>query len=199
MPKIVDYDAQREEVLLATWRTIDQHGVAGTTVRRIADEAGVSTGFVTHYFRDKNEVLAEALRLSNERSTERVLSRIEGLRGLAAVRAAIDAVLPLDEDRRLEWLIWLSFWGRAAAGDALGREQRRGRSLWRSTVERALGAAREAGEVRADLDLDYEVERIVVLVGGIGLQSQRRATPAFAEKAGSIVDDHLKGLAPGHP
>ena len=53
---------------MATWRTIAKHGVAGATVRRIAQEAGVSTGFISHYFRDKKEVLAAALRLSNERS-----------------------------------------------------------------------------------------------------------------------------------
>ena len=84
MPKIVDTKARREAILTATWRTIARHGVARATVRRIAAEAGVSTGFISHYFRDKKEVLAAALRLSNERSQTRISARAEGLTGLAA-------------------------------------------------------------------------------------------------------------------
>ncbi len=39
MPKVVDWDARRDEVLAATWRVIARHGLAGTTVRKIAREA----------------------------------------------------------------------------------------------------------------------------------------------------------------
>jgi len=44
MPKVVDWDARRDEVLAATWRVIARHGLAGTTVRKIAREAGYSAG-----------------------------------------------------------------------------------------------------------------------------------------------------------
>src|SRR5512139_1987244 len=100
MPRVVDPAAQRQAVLAATWRTIARHGLGGATVRRIAAEAGVSTGFISHYFRDKREVVVAALALSNQRSAERIQARAAGLRGLAAMRAVIEAVLPLDEERR---------------------------------------------------------------------------------------------------
>jgi AcrR family transcriptional regulator len=200
MPRVVDHDVQREEVLLATMRTLAAHGPRGTTVRRIAAEAGVSTGFITHYFRDKGEVLAQALRLCNERSQERVAARLEGLEGLDAVRALIGAVLPLDEDRLLTWKIWLSFWGRSGGDEPLGREQRRGRESWRAALRRLLGDAQRAGAIRPDLDPAYEAERLVVLVGGIGLQSQTRGARSFRRKAWAYVEDHLESLmapAPG--
>ena len=78
MPKIVDADALREAVLTATWRTIARHGAAGTTARRIAAEAGVSTGFIRHDFRDKQEVFAAALELRHQRSQARVRAGAEG-------------------------------------------------------------------------------------------------------------------------
>lgn len=198
MPKIVDRDTQREEILLATLRTIASHGFAGATVRRIAEEAQVSTGFITHYFKDKNEVLAGALRLSNERSSQRVEDRVRDQHGLDGLRALVDAVLPLDEDRRIEWRIWLTFWGQSGRG-ALDREKGRGRALWRSEARRLLGEACDMGEIRDDLDLDHEAGRIVILVSGIGLQSPRRAEAAFAKKAAIYIEDHLTELARGAP
>ena len=194
MPKIVDHDSQREEILLATLRTIAAHGVAGATVRKIAEEASVSTGFITHYFAGKSEVLAGALHLSNERSTRRVRERVGAKSGLDGLRALIDAVLPLDEDRRLEWRIWLVFWGQSGAGGALAGEKRRGRASWRDEVRRLLGEAQSSGEIRPELELDYEAERILVLVSGIGLQTQRKHSKRFSDRAGAFVEDHLAGL-----
>jgi AcrR family transcriptional regulator len=46
MPKIVDWDARRDEILSATWRVIVRDGIAGATVRAIAREAGCSPGIL---------------------------------------------------------------------------------------------------------------------------------------------------------
>ena len=191
MPRIVDPAAQRQAVLLATWRTIARHGLGGATVRRSAAEAGVSTGFISHYFRDKREVVAAALALSNQRSAERIQARSAGLRGLAALRAVIEAVLPLDEERRLEWLIWVSFWGAAGSSPALAREWRSGRDGWHETLVRLLREAQADGEVLPDLDPRHEADRLVVLIVGIGLHERTRR---FRHQALVFVDDHLQSL-----
>jgi AcrR family transcriptional regulator len=191
MPKVVDAEAQREAVLRATWRTIAQHGISGATIRRIAKEAGVSTGFISHYFRDKKEVLAAALTLSNEQSQQRLSKRVEGLRGLTALRAVIEAVLPVDAERRLEWLIWVTFWGSAGADPALASEWRRGRDGWRVTLVRLLQEAKADREVRPDLDAEHEADRLVVLIVGLGLHER---SGRFQRRALMFVDEHLQSL-----
>jgi len=191
MPRIVDSEAQREAVLFATWRAIARHGLAGATVRRIAKEAGVSTGFISHYFRDKREVLAAALTLSNQRSQARISRKVDGLRGLTALREVIAAVLPLDDERRLEWIIWLSFWGSAGSDAALAREWRRGRDGWRATLLRLLREARDDGEVRTDIDVEHEADRLVLLIVGLGLQEGSRR---FRKRSLLFVDEHLQTL-----
>jgi AcrR family transcriptional regulator len=188
MPKIVDPEEQRAAILRATWATISRFGIAGVTVRRIAAEASVSTGFISHYFRDKKEVLAAALELCNEQSRARLGRRVKGLRGLAALRAVIEGVLPLDKERRLEWLIWLSFWGQAGADPALGRAWKGGRDEWRDVVLQLLKQAGADGELRADLDLEYEADRLVVLVVGLGMHEGNRRMRA---RALVLVDAHL--------
>ena len=191
MPRIVDSEAQREAVLVATWRTIAKHGISGATVRRIAAEAGVSTGFISHYFRNKNEVMSAALTLSNERSQKRLSASAEGRRGLAALRAVIEGVLPLDEERRLEWLIWVTFWGSAGTDPALANEWRRGRDGWHGMLLRLLQEAKADGEVRSDIDVDHEADRLVVLIVGLGLHER---SGRFRKRALMFVDEHLQTL-----
>ena len=122
MPKIVDQDARREEVLSATWRAILKGGLGGATMRAIAAEAGTSTGTVNHYFADKEAILLAALRLNQQRTIARLKATVETSEpGLAALRVLVEAALPLDEDRRASWIVWQTF----------EAEQRSGYLSWR--------------------------------------------------------------------
>ena len=75
MPKIVDHDQRREEIVAATWRVIDRHGLDEATTRRIAEEAGYSNGVLAHYFRDKDDILVQALQLAHAHVRARVGGR----------------------------------------------------------------------------------------------------------------------------
>ncbi len=57
MPKVVDHDARRAEVLDQAYRLMADEGYGAATMRRIARAAGVSTGTLYHYFPDKPAIL----------------------------------------------------------------------------------------------------------------------------------------------
>ena len=61
MPKIVDHDERREEILQAAIRVIDSVGLDNTTTRAIALESGYSNGVLSHYFQDKDDILQSIL------------------------------------------------------------------------------------------------------------------------------------------
>jgi AcrR family transcriptional regulator len=67
MPKIVDWESKRDDILSATWRVIARDGIAGTTIRAIAREADCSRGILGHYLQDKADILGSALLLSHRR------------------------------------------------------------------------------------------------------------------------------------
>ena len=67
MPKIVNWDERRDEILSATWRVIARDGIAKATIRAIAREAHCSPGILAHYFDDKADILGAALLLSHRR------------------------------------------------------------------------------------------------------------------------------------
>ena len=119
MPKIVDWDERRDEILSATWRVIARDGIAGATIRAIAREANCSRGILGHYFDDKADILGSALVHSHRRVGARMAAAAAGLSGLAALRVVMLEALPLDERRDLEAQIEISFWGRALGNSAL--------------------------------------------------------------------------------
>ncbi|MEO0804599.1 MAG: helix-turn-helix domain-containing protein, partial [Cyanobacteria bacterium J06642_2] len=66
----MSYDDRRIEVAEAAWRVIVREGLDRASMRAIAQELGTSTGVVTHYFRNKEDLTLFAL----ERVFENVLA-----------------------------------------------------------------------------------------------------------------------------
>lgn len=60
MPKLIDHDKRREEILERCFDLFAEHGYAAMTMRKLASELGVSTGTLYHYF-DGKPALFEAM------------------------------------------------------------------------------------------------------------------------------------------
>ncbi|HEY6797723.1 MAG TPA: TetR/AcrR family transcriptional regulator [Kineosporiaceae bacterium] len=56
-PRRRDDQGRRAELIQAAWRVIAREGIAATTTRRIAAEAGVPSGLVHYWFAGKDELL----------------------------------------------------------------------------------------------------------------------------------------------
>ncbi len=162
------YDDRRQEVADAAWRTIVREGLDRTSMRAIAQELGTSTGVVTHYFRDKDELTLFAL----ERVFQKMLADIEtavaGQQGTDQLEQMVLATLPLRAADRPAWQIWIAFLGYAIGRDRLMKEhQKRYEFLQKMLVEQ-LTELQAARLLRADLDLVLESNGIIALVDGIG-------------------------------
>jgi TetR/AcrR family transcriptional regulator, transcriptional repressor of bet genes len=160
VPKIVDHDERREQIAEAAWRVIEREGAAGANLRRIAREAGYTTGVVTHYFRDKRELMAFAFGLVADRST----SRMAGAAAEAGAAGALAQLLPLDEQRRRETTVWLALMGASLADPDLAVELRQ---RYRRAREATLPMFRAAlRETRAQ-DTDEVADELLATVDGI--------------------------------
>lgn len=170
MPKIIDWEARKGEILEATWRVIARDGLSRTTVRAIAREADCSLGILSHYFDDKLDILASALLLSHQRVRERTEKKVVGLSGMAALRIAMLEALPLDAERELEARIEVSFWGRILSDARLSELGQIEVNLLGSRLRGHLDEARDAGELRENLDLDLATQELLVLIDGISVE-----------------------------
>lgn len=55
-------ERRRNALIEATIQSLAEHGIAGTTISTICEEAGSSRGLISHYFDSKEALLAAALR-----------------------------------------------------------------------------------------------------------------------------------------
>lgn len=182
MPRVVDAAERRAQVAAAARAVIARDGLDGASVRRVAAEAGSSTTAVTHYFADKQELLAAAVQDAYAAVAARMLACVEaGPGGLPTLRAVLLEALPLDAERAAEARVWMAFWAMAVTHPALREVQGAGYREWRDVVARMLSEAAARDEVRADLDLTGVAEQLMCLVDGLLMQASlepQRLPPA---------------------
>jgi AcrR family transcriptional regulator len=199
LPKIVDWETRRDEVLAATWQVISREGLAKTTVRKIAKQAGYSNGILAYYFTDKDDILSAALRLTHQRVSERIQARMRGTRGLEALRTAMEELLPLDEPRLLEAEIEVSFWGQSLGHRDLAELQNEEFDNLLSGLRAVLGEAEELGELRDGLDLDLVTHRLALLVDGLSVQRVLYPAMVPPERQVLLLDELLGDIRKGPP
>ncbi|MEI6608217.1 MAG: TetR/AcrR family transcriptional regulator [Deltaproteobacteria bacterium] len=76
MPKIVNHDEYREEMLEKCFHFFSRKGFSKVTMREIADEIGISTGTLYHYFSTKENILGELIAWAGEKNVGDYISRI---------------------------------------------------------------------------------------------------------------------------
>jgi len=113
MPAYVDHQKRRRQVADVLATLIATRGLEAVTVRATAEATGFSTRVVSHYFKGKRELLLYCFRHIARRSKARLMAGAHKSPG--DVRAAINLVLPYNEQAREDWLVWVSFWGLAVA------------------------------------------------------------------------------------
>jgi AcrR family transcriptional regulator len=141
------------------------------TVRRIAVEAGFSSGVLDHYFHGKDDILLSALHASHERIRARVLAAMAGRTGLEALRVLLLDNLPLDPQRRDETLLEMQFWARSAADPALAAVQATVATELRRAVRRRVREAVDAGELPSALDPGDVTDRLMTFVDGLSVHA----------------------------
>lgn len=195
MPKIVDHEERRAELAAAVWSIASREGLEAVTVRRVAEEAGWSTGALVHYFEAKEELLLFAFRTVADRVGRRLARAEERTREpLELVRAQLVEGLPLDSERRAEVRVWFAFLGLALNRPALARAQRVTYRAWRDRIAGRLRDAQERGDLRTDVDCAAEAAALVALVDGLAIQATFEPRAVSAQRQVELMDAHLDAL-----
>ena len=98
MPKIVDHEAYRAELLDGAFAVFAERGFAHVTMRGIAKHLGVSTGTLYHYFATKDAILEATIRHVASDYVLRLLRETEGLSSVPERVAALVAFVDRHED-----------------------------------------------------------------------------------------------------
>jgi AcrR family transcriptional regulator len=194
MPKTVDHDARREELLGAVWAVIVRDGLDRATIRSIAKETGWSPGVLAHYFADKDDILVSALRLMLARIEDRWDEKLAGLSGLAALRELVLDNLPLDDERKRETRLLMNYWSRSMRAPRRADEMswRRG-PLLVDRLAALVVEAQEAGELVREEPADV-AERLLALIDGLSLHALLDPRRVTRERQVSLANQELDRL-----
>jgi len=118
MPKIVDRDARCEELTRAAIDAIAEHGLESVKLSDVARVAGVTTGTVGYYFRDKEELLIETLNTV----ARDILKRLRQLDPITP--DSLQVYLPLTPKLMKQWKVWLAYAGAAPSSPKLSKAYR---------------------------------------------------------------------------
>lgn len=176
VPKIVDHDERRLELVDATWRIIARQGLEGATMREIAMEAGFANGALKPYFPTKDTLLEFAFGHVFNRTNQRIAQVTAGKSALEALRAFCMEVLPLDEERINEARIVIPFWQKAVNDPQKAEIHQQSMAEWVAAIRRYLAEARGAGEVRIAVDDSILAGQLLNML--LGAQIEAALAPA---------------------
>jgi TetR/AcrR family transcriptional regulator, transcriptional repressor of bet genes len=170
MPKIIDVDATKLRIVKAAWRVIATKGILAASFRRVAIEAGCTTGLITHYFKDKDSLVTYAYR--------KVLDKMIADASLAISRngtvleklvAAVEIIEPTRPGERDFTVVLLNFWAAAAFNDDFAAQCRADYKAWREIIGRAIRDGIRNRELRPNTDIRLLTDMLTLLSDGLSV------------------------------
>ncbi|MEO1353563.1 MAG: TetR/AcrR family transcriptional regulator [Cyanobacteria bacterium J06635_15] len=190
----MSYDDRRIEVAEAAWRVIVREGLDRASMRAIAQELGTSTGVVTHYFRNKEDLTLFAL----ERVFENVLADMKACirkwQGIDRLEQMMFLGLPMEANDRDDWKVWMAFLGYSIGREHLVREHQKRYDILRQMLYQTLADLKTAKLIRADLDLTFEANALIALVDGISTGVVINPEQFSTEQQQYLVRRHINTL-----
>jgi AcrR family transcriptional regulator len=111
MPKIVDHDQYRKELLSQCFDLFAEKGYAALTMRQIAQGLGVSTGTLYHYFPSKEALFEQLVREMSLQDIQNAIAAISAHETtMDRVKAALEFIGQQEDYLMKQILIWIEFY-----------------------------------------------------------------------------------------
>lgn len=110
MPKIVDHDQYRKELLNKCFDLFAEKGYGSITMRQIAQGLKVSTGTLYHYFPSKETLFEQLVEEISQQDVSAALAEMDGTKTIEEAMTALGKYLVRNEDYCIKWTyIWMNF------------------------------------------------------------------------------------------
>ena len=127
MPKVGMQPIRRQQLIQATLTAVDQVGMGDASIALIAKLAGVSNGIISHYFQDKNGLIAATMRHLMNALIINVAERRQALTDDSPrthIKVIIEGNFDASQVNGPAMKTWLAFWATSMHSPALHRLQR---------------------------------------------------------------------------
>jgi AcrR family transcriptional regulator len=164
-------DGRREQLLEAALSVIAERGFPETRIADVAASAGTSPALVIYYFKTRDQLLTEAIRLSEDRWYAEGTARIALIPTAAGRLEELVAMtcMPEQEGDPVSWLIWLDLWAQSARHPEVAAVRQEFDEHWRRTIVELVLEGQRDGEF-ATIDADDFAVTLSSLLDGFAIQ-----------------------------
>lgn len=201
MPKIVDAEARRAEIVDAVFRIVAVDGLERASLREVADEAGLAVGSVRHYFAGSEELLTHSFDAVVDRIMVRLTAALPAMEASEpgtsphreAVLTLLGEFLPLDEERAVDACVWMAFKNAARIRPFLAAVADRSHREVAAVVGQVITAVvMEDGDGQQSLAV--EAERLLAILDGLCMHALLQPAWMTAQMCRNVLDRHLRSL-----
>lgn len=155
-------DATKEAILEAARESLREQGYSGTSIRAVAERAGVQLSLVHYHFGSKQGVLVAVLERENEKLLERQQALFSGPGALSAKWRAACRFLEDDLESGYVRILW-ELWAAGLADEELAARWRDATAGWRRLMAEVFEEwSREVG-----LELPISATAVATLVANL--------------------------------
>jgi AcrR family transcriptional regulator len=155
-------DATKESILEAARECLREYGYSGTSIRAVAERAGVQLSLVHYHFGSKQAVLVAVLEHENEKLLERQQALFAGSDPLSAKWRAACRFLEDDLESGYVRILW-ELWAAGLADDELAARWRDATAGWR----RLMAGVVEEWSREVGLELPISAAAVATLVANL--------------------------------
>ncbi|MBO1929784.1 transcriptional regulator BetI [Providencia rettgeri] len=167
MPKIGMQSIRKQQLIQATLAVINEVGMQEASFVLIARKAGVSTGIISHYFRDKNGLLEATMRHIQYQLVLRwqCVYMLTGAEAKLRIQAIVEGNFDPTQTSEAAMKTWLAFWASSMHQPNLNRlQQVNDRRLYSNL-------SYEFGRVLNKADARMAAKGLAALIDGLWLRS----------------------------
>ncbi|MGB3757109.1 MAG: TetR/AcrR family transcriptional regulator [Rivularia sp. (in: cyanobacteria)] len=123
MPKIVDHEKYRKELLWKSFDLFASKGYASVTMREIAKELGVSTGTLYHYFPNKEALFLQLVEEQFQQDIINFLAEAGDIKYVPErIRALVNFTQKNEEYYISQFLLWSDFYQQQGKSEVLNND-----------------------------------------------------------------------------
>lgn len=167
MPKLIDHDRRRSEIIGAAWELIAADSVNAATVRHVAMRAQLDPGSLRYVFRTQNDLLLAAASDLCARVKGDVAGRADDYSRPDRAMYRLAAALPRNNEHQLQWRVERAFRFGMNQLPVLAPLVRACRAARQAEVRKAVSEMASGLDV-SDTTIDFEVQRAHALGEGLG-------------------------------
>ncbi|HHW2097089.1 TPA: TetR/AcrR family transcriptional regulator [Pseudomonas aeruginosa] len=188
-----DHNAKRAELLAAAIEVIAQDGYTGASMRRVAQHAGCTTGAVTYYFANKEEMVSAVAQSLFDQFDTMLEAHREALDIATVIKQWL---LGFNRDESNSWIAWLQLLNHARHEPAFAGIIKHRYARFRQVFSTALEEGQRLGKIRDDIPADLLADQISAISDGWMMMWPIEPERFSAERVTALLDALIVLISP---